>query len=123
MSSDVRRVDSALVESGFSLELKRPTGKCAGFVLKVLVGDDGDFTRGTQVVIVKQPGVRHPIVATEQYVTTFGGKPYLEGDSWRIGLDRATELAPVPHGGLDTHTAAILIGAELLAQSQANTAE
>lgn len=118
MSSDVRRVSPELVEHGHTVDIKQSANRCAGFVLKVLVGDEGDYTRGSQVVFVKQPGSRHPIIATEQYVTTHGGRVYLDGQPRPIDLTEALELAPIPHGGQETDIVAIHIGAELLSRSE-----
>ena len=123
MSADVRRVATELVENRYTLEMKHSMGRCAGFVFKALLGDDGDYTRGSQIVIVKQPGARHPITATEQYVTTHGGRVYLDGQPRPIDLTQAAELAPVPQGAPDTDIVAIYIGAELLLRSKQSSAE
>lgn len=112
MSSGVRKVSPELVSERFTVKVFRPPHKCAGFVMKALVMHEYD---PTQIVISKNPGARHAVLATEQYTVTYDNDAgiYLLGSPVHIPLEEALERAPIPQAPA-FDLVAIYVGAQLL---------
>lgn len=108
-------VDRSLVEAGYSFEQLEGKGqRTSGFVLRCLIGDDGDYTRGSLVVYSKQPGDNHPVVASEQHITEFDGVLQSMGSPQPIPLEHATEVAPIPYDLDGARLAGFMVAAEML---------
>lgn len=118
--SYARNVDPGLVESGYSIRLlESKKHRVPGFVVRTLIGDEGDYSRGSLITITKQPGVSHRIVATEQHVSSSGDSVYKVNHPYEVTLQEAIEIAPIPYGDSKTNLVANFIGAQILADARA----
>ena len=103
------RVHPELIAEGYSIQLTKPPRRLAGFVVQALIDENSDFCRASVFTIARQPGARHSIIATEQYVTAYDGVPYYDGKPQPVALDYARENMSHVFDSSESNIPALLI--------------